>query len=672
VNALLGHLGVWLAFTASILGALLLLWSLRSKAQGAELDVIPFALLPMVALGGALLATFGMQRALITHDFSLVYVAANNAKVTPLIYSITGMWSALAGSILLWALAMAAATTLVVRATRDRRDDQVTRIAVLVMMVITAFFFLLMLGPADPFQLVVGVRPVTGAGPNALLQNNPLVAIHPPLLYTGMVGFSVPFAFAIGMLVTGRVDEPWLVTVRRATVFTWTLLSLGLVLGAWWSYQVLGWGGFWGWDPVENAALLPWLCGTALVHSLVVQERRGLLRVWNLCLAIAAFSLTLLATFLTRSGIIESVHAFSASSLGPILISAFAVAVGTGFGLLLWRGDRLRSPQGIDSGLSKEGAFVLNNLVFVGFALVVLLGTLFPLAYEALNGSQVTVGAPYFSAVAVPVGLFLLMLMAVAPVLSWRVADLATIWQRLETSVWIASLLLAVLVIFGVRGLAPLSAFWLGMVAAGSALRTLARQVSLARRRGDSVLLAFSGRTSGGMVVHLGIVILATGIVAATSYVQRGELTLHPQESRNFAGHHFRFTGLREIRSPQRNSTVAVIKIDGKAFGPAVNQFGGSSSAAVGTPAIDSSWRGDIYLTLDAIGQAGSVSGPQVSPNLSAGAVAIGVSVEPLIPWIWAGGLVVGLGGILAIVGPRRREREAGEDASSEPAEASA
>lgn len=672
MNATLGHLGIWVATTASVLGALIAAWSLRGTVDEERGAASPISFMPYVALVGGVLATVGMQRALITHDFSIVYVAANNAKATPLIYSITGMWSALEGSILLWALAMAGATAAVAFVTRHRRGDRVTRWALLVMLVITAFFFLLMLGPADPFEVVHGQVPSSGAGPNALLQNNPLVAIHPPLLYTGMVGFSVPYAFAIAMLATGRVDEPWLVTVRRATVGTWTLLSLGLVLGAWWSYQVLGWGGFWGWDPVENAALLPWLCGTALVHSVVVQERRGLLRVWNLTLAIATFCLTLLATFLTRSGVIESVHAFSSSSLGPILISGFGVAALSGLGLLAWRGDRLRSPQGIDSGLSREGAFVLNNLVFVGFALVVLLGTVFPLLYEALRGSQVTVGAPYFSAVAVPVGLFLLTLMAIAPVLSWRVADVRTIWDRIERPVWLATVVLVVLVACGVRGVAPLTAFWLGVVASGTAVRTLWRQVSMARRRGDSVPRAFTGRTSGGMVVHLGVVVLATGIIAATSYVQRDELALARNVPRDYAGHRFVFRGLHATSTPQRSSTYALVEVDGRPFRPAVNQFGGPSSPAVGTPAIDSSWRGDVYLTLDAVGQERGVSGAQVSPGLRAGSVAIGVTVEPLIPWIWTGGLIIGLGGLLAVSGPRRRADDLGEQREAEVEQVSA
>ena len=246
------------------------------------------------------------------------------------------------------------------------------------------------------------------------------MAIHPPLLYIGFVGFTVPFAFAIGMLATGRIGDRWQIECRRWTLVAFTFLSVGIVLGAWWSYQVLGWGGFWGWDPVENAALLPWLCGTAYLHSVLVQERRGLMRVWNLSLSVATFALTILGTFLTRSGVIQSVHAFSESSLGPILIGFFFVVVIVGFGLIAWRGDRLRSPGGIDAPLGREGAFLLNNLLFVGFAFVVLLGTLYPLLYEAVTQQQVNVGAPFFNTIAVPVGLALLFLMAVAPALSWR------------------------------------------------------------------------------------------------------------------------------------------------------------------------------------------------------------------------------------------------------------
>jgi len=315
VNGTLGHTGVLLGFAAALVGIVVLLVGLVRRRPGGLRAGRFYA--PLILLGG-IVAVVAMQRALITHDFSLTYVADNNSRSTPLLYSITGMWSALAGSILLWGLILGIYATGMVWRFRHRADDQLVAWATLVMYVVCAFFFGLMLGPADPFTHVSSV-PLDGLGPNVLLQDNPLVLFHPPMLYLGLVGFTVPFAFAVASLVTGRVDEDWQGETRRWTLFAWTFLTIGIVLGAWWSYQVLGWGGFWAWDPVENASLMPWLVGTAYLHSVMVQQRRGLLRVWNLSLVIATFSLTILGTFLTRSGVIQSVHAFSTSSIGPLL-----------------------------------------------------------------------------------------------------------------------------------------------------------------------------------------------------------------------------------------------------------------------------------------------------------------------------------------------------------------
>jgi cytochrome c-type biogenesis protein CcmF len=458
------------------------------------------------------------------------------------------------------------------------------------------------------------------------------------------------------MLITGRVNEDWLIATRKGMLFTWTALSVGIVLGAWWSYQVLGWGGFWAWDPVENAALMPWLIGTAYIHSVIVQERRGLFRVWNLSLAVAAFSLTVLATFLTRSGVIQSVHAFSSGTLGPILIGAFAVSVILGFGLIAWRGDRMRAPVGIDAPFGREGAFVVNNVAFVGFTVVVLLGTVFPLFYEAMQHRQVTVGGQYFNLIAMPAAIFVLFVMALAPAMSWRSSSLAVLWKRLQVPAWSAVLLTVVLVAFGVRGVLPIFGIGLGGFAFASAFRTLVLSARATRRQGGSWLRALSGPTAGGMVVHLGVVVLALGVTASSAFVQRTELALAPGQLRTFDGHTFRFLGFHQIADGVKTGTEAVIQIDGKGiFRPAVSTFIGREGQAVGTPAIDSSFRGDVYITFDAVGGTGESSGAQVIPNLAQGSVAIGIVVEPLIPWIWAGGLLVGVGGVLAVV-PRRRK----------------
>ena len=658
MKAHLGQAGVWLALIAAALGCLLLVIDQVRQRQGkAPSTMLDGRLLIPLAVLGALMATVAMQWALITHDFSIAYVAENNARVTPLIYSITGMWSALAGSILLWGLVLSFLIVAVVWRYRRLRDDSVVSWAVAVMLFVMAFFFALMAGPANPFVTTGSTVPTSGAGPNALLQNNPLVAIHPPLLYVGLVGFTVPFAFAIAMLITGRVDESWQLDTRRWALFAWTSLTVGIVLGAWWSYQVLGWGGFWGWDPVENAALMPWLVGTAFVHSIVVEERRGLLRVWNLCLAISVFALTILGTFLTRSGVVQSVHAFSASSLGTILICFFAFIVLGGLALIYWRGDQLRSSVGLDAAFSREGAFVLNNLLFVAFAVVVLAGTVFPLLYEAINGGQVTVGTPYFNAIAIPLGIGLLTLMAVAPVLSWRHASFRVMARRLEIPVFTAAIVLVVLVASGVRGFAPLVAFFLGTVAATSALRTLALDTRAERRRGGSGARALLGRSGGGMIVHLGVVILAMGIVASTSYVTRGQIILPVGKVVHFDGHSFEYLGIENVATPVKTQTLARIRVDGGSiFRPGTTQFTGRASEGVGTPAIDSSFTGDVYMILTAATENGSVSAATIK-GLTGNTVVITVDVEPLLPWLWAGGLVIGIGGLLTIVPDRRRRR---------------
>ena len=603
------------------------------------------------ALGGVVGAVAVMQYALVTHNFSLAYVAQNNATFTPLLYSITGMWSALEGSLLLWALLLSAVSVGVIYYYRRESSDAVVGWASTVLFSVGAFFTLLMMGPADPF-VANGALVRQGAGPNALLQDNPLVALHPPLLYAGFVGFTVPFAFAIAMLITGRVQDRWPLEQRRWTVLAWGALSVGIVLGAWWSYQVLGWGGFWGWDPVENAALLPWLTATAYIHSVIVQDRRGLFRVWNLALAIATFALTVLGTFFTRSGVLQSVHAFSSSTLGPLLIGFFLANVALGVGLLIWRGDRLRSPVGVDHPLSREGLFVANNVLFVGFAIVVLLGTVFPLLYEAVNGGQVTVGTPYFAAVAAPLSIVLLALMTLAPLVSWRTVERTVLWNRLRVTAWSALAVVVVLVALGVRRTSVLVACFLAVGAAGAALRTLRTVLVGARRRG-AWRLALRAPSVGGMVVHLGIVVLALGIVCSTAYAFRSEVTLATGQSTVVDGQYVTFSGFRQVHTSLLRATQLLVSVDHHALRPAITTFHGRGAQTVGTPGIDSNLARDVYVTFDAVGGNGAASGAQIQNNLPAGSVVLGVTVEPLLSWLWIGGLVVGLGALASFV--RRR-----------------
>jgi cytochrome c-type biogenesis protein CcmF len=643
----LGRSALDVAFLSCVVGIVAQVRTLRGRRSRA-------LLWGALAVGGMVAAVAVMQFALITHNFSLAYVAENNATFTPLIYSITGMWSALEGSLLLWALILTGLTLAVIRHYRSESEDHVVVWATLVLFVVGAFFILLMVGPADPF-LHNPAHVLQGAGPNALLQDNPLVAVHPPLLYAGFVGFSVPFAFAIAMLITGRVHDRWPLEQRRWTVLAWGCLSVGIVLGAWWSYQVLGWGGFWGWDPVENAALLPWLTATAYIHSVIVQDRRGLFRIWNLSLAIATFAFTVLGTFFTRSGVLQSVHAFSSSTLGPALITFFALTVGTGVALIAWRGDELRSPVGVDHPASREGLFIANNILFVGFAFVVLLGTVFPLLYEAVNGTQVTVGTPYFASVAAPVAVVLLFLMAVAPVVSWRTVDALVLWQRVRIAAWVALASVAVLLAIGIRHWSVLVAVFLSVGAAGAALRTLKGVVQSARRRGD-LASAWRAPSTGGMVVHLGVVVLAVGIVVSTSYTTRSEVSLAKNQRTVVDGQYVTFGGFSSVTTSLEKQTQLVVTVDGNSLRPAITTFSGRTSQPVGTPAIDSNLLRDVYVTFDAVGGNGTTSGAQLASNLPAGSVLLGITVEPLLSWLWIGGLMVGVGSALSF--SRRRHRD--------------
>jgi cytochrome c-type biogenesis protein CcmF len=639
VNASLGTLAVTVGLAAAVLGMVSLAVGLRRRDERLLRGGRVYA---YVVLAAALGAFVVMERALLSHDFSLEYVAGNNSRATPTIYTFASLWGALEGSIILWALVLAGYTTAVVVRFRDRGSDPLVAWATLTLLAVAAFFFALMLGPANPFH-VLDPSPLDGNGPNPLLQDHPLMAIHPPMLYLGYVGFTVPFAFCIAALVTGRVGEGWLAATRRWTLVAWGFLTAGIVLGSWWSYEVLGWGGFWAWDPVENASFLPWLTGTAYIHSVMVQERRGMLRVWNLSLLLATFSLTILGTFLTRSGVLDSVHSFTESGIGQWLLTFFGLIVVVCLGLIAWRGDRLRSPGRIDSPLSREGAFMANNVLFAAFAFVVLLGTVFPLVYEALSGEQVTVGRPYFDRMTMPIGIALLFLMAVAPVLPWRKASTQLLRHRLLWPAWGGAGALVVAVLVGARGLAPLLAFGLAGFAAGSAVRQVVLAGRAARRNGGSPLGAVVGRANGGMIVHLGVLVVAVAFTAASSYSHSDELRLEPGETGRVAGHSITYLRTVTEESDRKTTTKALVRVDGgQVFAPALSRYP-NGSQTIPTPSVDVGLREDVYLSF-------------IDPPTSAGGSAvIGVVVEPLVSWLWLGGLLMAVGTVLALVPGRRR-----------------
>ena len=635
MNAAIGQSAVLLGALSAAAGVVTVAFGLR---RGSDILLGTAKRYSALVLAAALLAVVAMERALLSNDFSVVFVAENSARSTPLLYKIATMWSALEGSILLWALVLSGYIAALTWRFRAHSRDPLVGWALLACFVVALFFFALMVGPASPFERVAGAVPADGPGPNPLLQNHPLMAIHPPMLYLGYVGFTVPFAFAIAALATGRLDEGWLAVTRRWTLVAWGFLSIGIVLGSWWSYEVLGWGGFWAWDPVENASFLPWLTGTAYLHSVMVQERRGMLRVWNISLLLATFSLTILGTFLTRSGVLDSVHAFTESAIGPAILAFFGFVVLVGVGLVGWRGDALRSRGAIDSPLSREGAFLANNLAFAGFAFVVLLGTVFPLVVEAINGDRISVGRPYFDRMTTPIGLALLFLMAVGPLLPWRKASSELLRHRLLLPASAGAAALVVAVVVGARGIAPVVAFTLGGFAAAAALR----QVGIAvRRHGWRGLV---GRTNGGMIVHVGVVIIAVAFAASSSYGHRGEVRLSPGESATIGGHRITYDGRDVVKHANRNSIEVAVRIDGgDVYRPAVSTFP-FATQAIGTPSVRTGLTEDVYLTV------------VVAPEDDGADAVIGVAVQPLIAWLWIGGGVIALGTALAfLTGGRAR-----------------
>lgn len=631
---LFGTLTVLLGLTGCSAAAALGWWGRISGREHRVAAMVPCLVTALVGACGAVLV---MQVSLLTNDTSVSYVAQHGSSKTPFPFNVATMWSALEGSILLWSLLLMVYIVAALYKFRSKLNDPLVTWALIVMSLVGVFFFALMLGPARVFSSFTASPGFDGPGPNPLLQNHILVAFHPPMLYVGYVGFTVPFAFAMAALITGRVGEGWLAETRRWTLFAWGFLTAGIILGAWWSYEVSGWGGYWAWDPVENASLLPWLTGTAYLHSVMVQERRGMLRVWNLTLVCSTFALTILGTFLTRSGVVQSVHAFSNGSIGPTLLGAFALIVVVSVVLIGYRGDQLRSPGTIDTALSREGAFFANNVVFGAFAFVVLLGTVFPLIVEATTGDRLSVGAPFFDRMSIPIGLVLLFLMAVAPVLPWRAASPGVLGDRLWWPAVVSVGFLIAALFLGATGVSSLLGLWLAGFATGSVLR----QLTLATRRlGWRGLV---GRTNGGMVVHLGVIIVAVALVASQSYRRQGEFELKVGESASVGGHQFTYEGMNVVEDAVRREVRAQIRIDGgQVFEPSNNYYL-ATARQVARPSVKVGVTTDLYLSLTK------------EPDAESSSVRVRIVVEPMIVWLWIGGMLMVAGTALAAFPGRRR-----------------
>jgi cytochrome c-type biogenesis protein CcmF len=480
------------------------------------------------------------------------------------------------------------------------------------------------------------------------------MAVHPPFLYLGFIGFAVPFAFAMAALITGRLSDAWIRITRRWTLTAWLFLTVGLVLGALWSYGVLGWGGYWAWDPVENVALLPWLAATAFLHSVVIQERRGMLKVWNLSLIVGAFALTTFGTFLTRGSILSSVHAFAQSLVGPMYLGFLVVVLVAGFGLIAARSWRLRSDGRFDSALSREAAFLGNNLVLLAVTFIVLLGTIFPLVVEAVANRQSTVGGPYFVQTTVPLFLLLLFLMGIGPLLPWRRASPQQIRRRVTAPAVVGAAVVVALAVAGVRNLGAVAAFGLAAFVLSANASELGRGV-LAYRRATSrsfgrAIVEATGRNRrlyGGLVVHVGFAVAAIAITASSSFARQTEVTLSRGQQAAFAGYVLIYDGQRILRQPQREVLVADVRVvrDGQPAGgvtPSLNLYPGAGEP-IGTPSIRWGVFRDLYASV--LGFEGA-NGEQATFRFF---------LNPGVTWLWVGGVIMALGGLLAAWPSRTR-----------------
>ncbi len=649
---LLGNFALSLALGLAVYGALASVFG-RRRGHSRLLDSGRTTAYSMLAVVAG--ANITMLAAIVGNDFSVRYVAENSSRVTPTFFKVLSLWSAHEGSLLLWNLILVGYIAAVAFRFRRQRPETFPW-AMAVLYAVSIFYLILVLGPSQAFA-GTGLIPRDGRGPLPLLQNNWLMAIHPPMLYLGYLGFTVPFAFAMATLITGSTSDWWINLTRRWALAAWSFLTVGLMLGALWSYGVLGWGGYWAWDPVENVALLPWLVGTAFLHASIIQERRGMLKVFNLSLAIGAFALTTFGTFLTRGNIIASVHAFTRSLVGPLYLGFLVLVLASGFGLIAARSWRQRSDGRFDALLSRETAFLGNNWALLVIAFVVLLGTIFPLVVEALTTRQATVGGPYFDQTTVPPFLVLLLLLGIGPLLPWRKSSLALLKDRVRLPMTAGALVIIALVVAGVRRPVPIVAIGLAtFVFAGNASALARSVIGPARVSGRpspaALAVAFTRnrRLHGGLIAHLGVAV-ATIAITASSFQQQAEVTLHRGGQTTFAGYTIRYQGLLPKPEAQRMVLEAPVAVSraGRSVGgmmPALNLYP-AASEPIGSPAIRYGWLEDLYVSILGFDERGEQATFRLFLN-------------PGVSWLWVGALVMALGGLCALWPVRRRPAAAG------------
>lgn len=610
-----------------------------------------------------LLSNLVMVKALLEHDFSVKYVAQVGSRATPTLYTIVSLWSALEGSILFWGAIMGAylfAFTYIYR----REHGRYMQFSLGVMAAVAAFFAFLIAAPAQPwftpgfFFSSPPQIPLDGPGPNALLQNHALMIIHPPMLYLGYVGMTVPFGIAAGALLRGELSDAWLVPLRKWTLVPWLFLTIGIILGSWWAYAVLGWGGYWAWDPVENASLMPWLTATGFMHSTMVLERKKSLKLWTVALALGSFVLTIVGTFMTRSGVFNSVHSFTQSDIGPTFLKFIAFLLVFCVVLLTIRGHLLVAETPLETVVSREGAILVNNLIFVALTFTVLLGTLFPLVTEALQNKKISVGEPYFNAMALPLGVLMLFMMGVGPMLPWGKADSKVLRQQFLIPAAVGGLVVAACAALGYRGFLPLVTFGIAAFVTVVTLRELflpARQRMAETQEGFGTAFLMSAsrarRRFGGYVVHLGVVAVVVAIAASSSYKQHTSATLAKGETLTVGTWQVRYDGITTGKLPHKDyvsANVTLISPTGEHFerrdleAPRMNYYE-MSNDPIGSPSVHEMVLKDVYVSL-------------LHVDVKAGTASFNAWVFPLVGWIWYAMPFFVIGTLIAIW-PQRKSK---------------
>ncbi len=650
-----GNLSLSLAFTFTFYGVIALFSGTRFRkrevAKSGRYAV--YTSLFFVSCAGVSLLYL-----LASSDFQVAYVADYTNRSLPMFYKLAAFWGGQKGSLLLWTWILATYGGIVAFKNRHRHGDLIPY--TLAIITLTSLFFLILNKfVANPFdvltlqqgegQPILPYLPPDGRGLNPLLQH-PVMVIHPPVLYLGFVGFVVPFAFAIAALITKEPETVWLRLIRRWTLASWFFLGSGILLGANWAYAELGWGGYWSWDPVENASLIPWLTGTAFLHSVIVQERRGMLRVWNISLIIATYLLCIFGTFLTRSGVVSSVHAFAESPIGLYFIG-FLVLMGIlSLCLLVARRQYLRSEAELDSLVSRESSLVFNNIILIGAAFAVLWGTMFPLISETIQGERITLGPPFFNKVNIPVGLLLLFLTGVGPLLAWRRTSARSLRKNFLLPVVFSVIVAIVLFTAGLRSIYPLLSFSLSALVLASVVSEfyLGSRARM-RMNGERFIQALARlalknkRRYGGYIVHLGVVMLFVGFTGSAFNV-KGEAELMEGETATIKDYELLCTRVEEGENPNFIYTTAILDVykDGSrvcTMRPEKRFYLASEQSTLEV-AIKGSLKEDLYVVFSGMDEERAV---------------IEMQVNPLVAWIWIGGLVLALG-TLFIIFPDAKE----------------